>query len=189
MFKSITPTLSIVASIILFVFFTQPLYQEVREINAEIQDYTKTTNDYEIFNAELSALLSQKNTIRVADRERLDRIIPNALDNTRTLVDLEAMASSHNLLFGNVDVKVGQPKSFTGTNSNNSVAQFQPNQLMVTSDISFDVIGSYEQFKNFIRTIEGSLTFMEVKEISFSSSEGMFQQYSVTVQTYALPKS
>lgn len=188
MFKSLVPTLSIIVSLVLFIFVAKPQFNEAQTINADYTEYQDTIQKYEEFNAEINALKSKKNSIRISDRERIDAMIPSSIDNPRILVDLEALAKKHSLLFGNIKTDKGTEKVYTQTSNKNTSPEAQNSEnRLLTNDISFDVIGTYDQFKNFLNDIESSLTIMEVKTISFDVTEGAFQQYSVTVQTYALP--
>ena len=96
----------------------------------------------------------------------------------------------YSLLFGNIKTDKGTENVNTQKSNKSTTPEAQNSEnRLITNDISFDVIGTYDQFKNFLSEIESSLTFMEVKTISFNATEGAFQQYSVTVQTYALPNT
>ncbi len=187
MFKSLTPILSILIAIVLFVFFTKPLFQEVNAINTEVAQYSETINQYEKFKSDLNRLKQAKSTVRTTDRERVDAMIPDEADNTQTLVDLEAMATSQDLLFGNISVEETE-FSTEATQTDLSVADSFSRDL-VSHTITFEVIGTYSQFKEFLKSIESSLTFMEITGISLSAATDFFQQYSITVETYSLPKS
>ena len=194
MFKSLIPTLSILTAIVLFLFVVRPQFQEAQLINADISEYQETIEDYQTFNAELAALLDAKNNISITDRERLDMLIPTTVDNTRLLVDIEALAKKNALLFGNVVIESGlgtlgeNGKGVSETAVSNTNPVPANSNRLITNNISFALIGTYEQFKHFLSEIESSLSLMEVTKISLSAVTGRFQQYSVTVQTYALPE-
>jgi Tfp pilus assembly protein PilO len=183
MFKSLTPTLSIITAIVLFMFFTQPMYDEVQIIREEIADYKDTTEDYQKFNAQLQRLKSEKDQINLASVERLEKMIPPTIDAPRLLVDLESMARSNGLLFGNITVGTGVAGK--GASRTDTASAFG---ALASHSVTFEVIGTYEQFKEFIRGIENSLTFMEITNLTLTASTERFQQYGVTVQTYALPE-
>lgn len=190
MFKSLIPTLSITIAIVLFIFVSQPQFATISTLNQEISAYKDTTKRYQEFNAELSALMSTKNNIRISDRERIDTMIPTSIDNTRLLVDIEAMAKRNSLLFGNITIETGANNfDIKKSNENVSDTQASNHSTLVTNDISFEVIGTYEQFKSFLSEIESSLTLMEVIKISLKAQNGTFQKYAITVQTYALPNT
>lgn len=182
MFKSLTPALSIITAIVLFVFFTQPQYEKIKALGVEIDDYQETIQKYTEFNAKLRELMATKDGIKVDDQAKLDMMIPKEIDDARLLVDLEAMAKKHELLFGNIATDAGT-RGVGDTSSKNA------SDKIVAHSVSFEVIGTYDQFKELLKEIESSLTFMEVTKISLTAASTEFQQYALTVETYALPKS
>lgn len=181
MFKSLTPTLSIIAAIVLYFFFISPQITEIKNVNAQIGTYKATIEQYEDYNTTVQALKDAKNSINIADVQRLEQMIPSSIDTTRTLVDLEAMAQKHGLLFGNVATEmldgIAEPEE--------GEAEVSGGDLVVNG-ISFEVIGTYEQFKMFLAEMESSLELMEVTEMSLLAATDTFQQYSIVIQTYAL---
>ena len=192
MLRTITPILSILAALLLFVLFTKPQYAEIQSLRAEIGHYEKATNEYAEFQQKIKSLLARRDAVSLVERERLDMFVPTEIEVTRLLVDLEAMAKEKGLLFGNI--KTEEPKeakqSAQETSNMNSGAGEAPSSssALVTTDIDFDVIGTYDQFKQFLGALESSLTLYEVTNITMKASESEFQQFSVSVRTYALPK-
>ncbi len=186
MFRTLIPVLSIIIAVLLFIFFVQPQYKEITALQAEIGAYENAATQYGAFNAKLQSLLSTKNSRTLSDNERLDLISAKKIDTTQLLVDIEALAEKQNMLFGNVSTEGGEAELAT---ANSAVPEEGGvGAQLVTADVTFDVIGTYEQFKNFLQDIESSVVLMEVVNITFSATETSFQQFSVTVRTYALPK-
>lgn len=189
MMRSLTPILSLIVSVVLFVFFVQPRYVEVQHIRAEIDKHIKAVATYNEFKNKLASKLDIKTSRTAAQNEQLDKLVPEKVDDTKLLVDLETLSQSHNLLFGNIDVSksdIGLKQS--SNNSGNTGAVNLESNNLSTVDISFDVIGTYDQFKQFILDLERSNTLFEVVELSFDSSDTPYQQFSLTVRVYTLPK-
>ena len=183
--RTLTPFLSLIIAILLYFFLIQPQYVDVVMLKGNVEEYDNATAQYQEFTRKLDNKLAKKMDRLVLDNERLDIFIPNSIDSIQLLVDLEAMAGQQKMLFGNVSIDEGDV-DFSNTNSENE----QVSAELATSDISFEVVGSYEQFKNFIHDLERSLTVFEIVNIKFVSVENsMFGQYAVTVRTFALPKS
>ena len=184
MFKSLTPTLSILTAILLFVFFINPQLDLINETRAQIETYETTIEQYKVFNSKVRNLMDAKESISIADRERLEKLIPSTPDSTRTLVDLETMAKQDGLLFGNVASTKPEPIM---TETEDAYAIMEPSEeVLLRTVISFEVIGTYEQFKSFISHIENNLELMEITELSLAGATANFQQYVVTLQTYSL---
>jgi len=185
MFRTITPILSIAIALFVFFFFVQPRLDTIKLLRAEAQQYEDAVERATELNALLSNLITQKNSINQVNQERLNALIPTEIDEVRLLVDLNEIARSHNMLIGNIQVDQGDSNNSAETESENGGIVDIEN--FVHSDISFGLIGTYEQFKEMLRDIEQSLIRMEVINITFNAGEGTLQQFDVTVRAYALP--
>ena len=184
MMRTLTPILSIIIALLLFLFFIKPQYSEITLLQTEIDEYTNAVESYNDFIAVLDGKLRIKNSRASSDSERLDKLVRTDIDDTRLIVDLEAMVEKHNMLFGNV-ISSGNDAELSSGGTD--PAQAQSEELRI-ADITFDVIGTYEQFKDFLKDLESSLTIYEVINLAFNVTEGTFQQFSVKVRSYALPK-
>lgn len=183
MIRTLTPILSVIIAVILFIFFTQTQLDEIKSLQKQTASYVTATEKYNEFRAILQQKLSIKNNRSTYDNERLDILAPVLLDSTLILINLEKIAKTHNLLLGNVTVK---GEDVLVSNTDNEVA-FENSELQ-TVDISFEIIGSYDQFKSFLRDLEKSLSLFEVTEIKYTVTEdGPFQQFALTVRSFALP--
>lgn len=186
MMRTLTPLLSIIVAIVLIVFFAMPQYTEIKGIQTEIEKHKEAIRKYNEFTDELTRKLSIKTSRNVTQNEQLDKVVPESIDDTKILVDLEALAKLHNLLFGNISV-LKSDTQLKHTSETAVVGEGQSDELN-TVDISFDVLGTYDQFKQFILDLEKSSTLFEVTKISFDASDSPYQQISLTVRVYSLPE-
>lgn len=182
-FRTLTPFLSLIIAVLLGIFVIQPQLGEITTLQAEVSEYENAIAKYQEFTGKLDQKLAKKSKLDALENEQLDAFVFDKIDVTQLLVDIEAIAGQYHLLFGNIDVKED------GTDFKKN-AEAQPSAELSTADISFEVIGSYDQFKSFMMDMERSLTLFEVTKIDFENTkDGLFQQYKVTVRVYALPKS
>ena len=183
--RTLTPFLSLVIAIILFIFVIQPQYIEIVSLNSEVNEYVSATEKYQQFTAKLEEKLATKGSRSALENERLDTLVLEEIDATQLLVDLEVLAKQRNLLFGNVEISAGDIDVKKISND----ADASGGEL-TTVDLSFEIVGTYEQFKNFLSDVERSLTLFEVVKMELvSAEESLFQQFAITVRVYALPKS
>lgn len=181
--RTLTPFLSLIIAVLLFFFVIQPQYTEITTIQSDTNEYVKATEGYQEFTRVLDEKLMEKQSRSTLDNERLDAFVPSTIEPTQLLVDLEAMAGRHNLLFGNISVDESDVDF-------SKAGEKQVSSELTTADISFEVIGSYGQLKGFLGDLERSITLFEVVNLKFTvSEETLFGQYAITVRTYALPKS
>lgn len=184
--RTLTPFFSLVIAGIIFVAFVQPQYAEVLSKREEIQQYANAIDTYAQFSRTLESKLALKTNMPAYKNERLDTLVPEIIDDSQLLVDLKSITQKHNMLFGNTKVtnkradEVGKANDGKGNEVASSDLQYV--------DISFETIGTYDQFKEFLTDLENSLTLFEVIKITFSVSDSVFQQFELTVRTYSLPK-
>ncbi|QQR64543.1 hypothetical protein IPH92_03185 [Candidatus Kaiserbacteria bacterium] len=184
--RTLTPVLTIIIAILLFVFFVNPKYDEIVAVQAEIAEYEDAVLKYNNFTSKLEAKISTKLNRPAIENERLDRFVPEEIDTTQLLVDIESLSRRHSLLFGNIQVESGDT-DLVRSNATSENVIVKSDELQ-TADISFAVIGTYEQFKMFLLDIEKSMTLFEVIKISLDADDLPFQQYEVTVRAYSLPE-
>lgn len=181
--RTLTPILSIIIAVLIFMFFVSPKYEEILVVRNDISEYGITIERYTAFQSKLKEKLSIKTNRLATENERLDTVVADNIDDTQLLVDLKAMAEKHVLLFGNVSVK-NKGESLSG-----SVKGAIASSELASADIKFSIIGSYDDTVSFFYDLERSLTLYEVVQLSYDVSDSQFQQFDVTVRTYALPKS
>ncbi len=188
MMRTFTPISSILISILLVIFFVQPEYEKVTMLQQEIDAYNKAAAQYDSFTALLEEKLKMKENRSAYESERLNALVPENVDTTQLLVDLEGMVKNQNMLFGNIAVNEGDTQGATQSRDSEGAGEVEsPSQEELrTVDISFGVIGTYEQFKKFLVDLEQSVTLFEVIEITFVANDDMFQQYALTVRVHAL---
>jgi Tfp pilus assembly protein PilO len=186
MLRTTTPVLSLLTAILMFVFFTQPFYEKTLSMDTEIAEYHEATKTYKNFLTKLEEKVAVKNARSAYEIERLNTLIPETIDETQYLVDIEALAKKQNLLFGNISISENKLVSSKVTKDKEKEKEDVQATELGTVDISFDVVGTYEQFKDFLKEMETSLTIFEVTHMALEAVEGPFQQFSVTVRVYAL---
>lgn len=186
--RTLTPIFSILIAILLYFFFIGPRYAEVKEIRAEAENYQEAARRYDEFATALNRLLDLKRQQSPSTLERINQLVPHELDTAHIIADLEQLAEGHQLLFGNItteSLEVAPARS----QANGSEQLSGESTELQTADISFELVGTYGQFKEFLRDLESSLTLLEVTGLRFKASDGLFEQFGVTVRAYALPRT
>jgi Tfp pilus assembly protein PilO len=186
MFRTITPILSVAIALFAYFFFTQPLFSEIAGIQAVVDEYSSAIERADEKNALLEDLIKRKNSFDEYKRDRLNALVPATVDEVRILVDLTELARTHNMLIGNIQVEKINDAADELPEGADISDRLDMNSFL-SSDISFGLIGTYEQFKAFIQDVERSLVLMELVSLSFESGEGSLQQYDVVVRAFALP--
>jgi hypothetical protein len=167
------------------------MFAEVKNTDAERAKYDEAIVQAQKLNQELAFKLTQKRGYQSTQTERLDVLVPAEINEVKILTDLSKLATDRNMLFGNVTVE-----NTEGESNSNQVEQMDDEEgssrqlaysEIASTELTFSVFGTYEQFKSFLADIERSLVLMEITNISFTTGEGDLQQYEVTVNVFALP--
>jgi hypothetical protein len=178
---TLKPFLTITIAVLLIIFFVRPWYAATSVIKAEVEQYNKATKDYDQFKLALAEKLNLLKSVSPVENERIAQLGSGALDSAKTLVDLEGFAQRQNMLFGNVTITEGISQPFLSSPTDDPTYAPQ----LIETDISFELIGSYDQLKKFLAELSTSLTLYEITELAFTFVEDSpFQQYALTVRTY-----
>ena len=185
--RTLTPIFSIIIAFVVFFSVTRPMFAEIKIVQDETQEYEKAVNEAEALNQKLKALIAAKNQFSDIQREALEMFVPSSIDEVRILNDLKGIATTNRMLLGNV--KVSEETMLTSSPEGESARAAVSYDNLVSSDISFALIGTYDQFKAMLRDMERSLVLMEVTNITFTASEGDLMQFEVTARVFALPET
>ena len=188
--RTIVSLVSLVAAGAIFFTYTQPQYDAVQKVNASVAQYDLALLKANELQQLKQTLLTRYNTFDPAQVARLQKLLPDHVDNVRLILDIDSMAGKHGMALQNVVV--------------NSAGTAQVNQASVGAvgasktkydslTIKFSTLGNYQTFKQFIADIEQSLrvadlvalSISRVSDGSVSSVEPVFT-YDITLRTYWL---
>lgn len=184
MIRTLTPVLSIIIGLLLFFIFARPMFAEITAIKAETAQYDRAVEQATTLNSKLAALMNQKNSFSEIERNKLDAFIPRDINEVKLLADLKELTRTHNMLIGNITVTEADGQVAGALDVSTPAISYDS---LASSEITFSLIGTYDQFKSILRDIERSLVLMEITGINFSANAGSLMQFEVTVRTYALP--
>lgn len=175
------PIVFVVLPIGLFLVYINPTYSKIQTLQAERDQYDEALNKSKELQAIRDQLLSRYNTFPEADIQRLEKLLPDNVDNVRLVLDIDDIASKYGLRIQNVTV-TDNSKLDDGSRpeigeSNGSVSSVL---------LSFRVSASYSNFVAFMKNLEESLRIVDVVSLSFTASETDFNEYTVTIRTYWL---
>ena len=188
--KNITPLILIVLAIGIYFTFTRLKIDElgtVREVNAK---YQQALDNSEALIKVRDNVLSTYNKINPDDQDRLEKILPNNVDNVRLIIDLNGIGSRHGLVIKNI--KTSTPKDMSSSNTNTNVnanlgfdAVKAPSSYN-TVTLNFDVSANYTTFTDFLKDLESSLRILEISRIGLKVNDLGTYDYSLEVKTYWL---
>ena len=203
------PLLSIIIfalSTVLVVFYVKPAQPRTKALQQDVSFLEETLESARELQGVRDWLLAKYNSFTPDDIKRLNKLLPDNVDNVRLIIDIDEMASRYGLAIQNIDIRK-EPESGARTagESDEKDADFgagvrearegreaaegltEPKLSFLT--LSFSVHAPYERFLAFLRDLERSLRIVDVTELSFGSSKESATKghlFAVTVKTYWL---
>lgn len=177
--KGILPVLCIVVAGFLFYWYIDPTYTHIKELQKQQATLNQALDRALELQQVRDQLLSRYNTFSQSDLDRVNKLLPDHVDNVRLILDMDGIASRYGMRIKNVSID--DPRKQQSQNAiGSSDAAFESLAL------SFTVSGEYATFRQFLGDIERSLRLVDVEGVSFTSAETGLYDYAVTIRTYWL---
>ncbi len=182
MTRPVVPIVLLVLAVGLFSFYTNPTFDRIKALRAEEGQFDQALDKSRELQAIRDQLLSRYNTFTTADILRLEKLLPDAVDNVRLALDLDNMAASHGARIRNVTVAGERREPERGARPVIG-AEERPYGSVI---LSFSVPMTYENFIAFLKDLEQSLRLVDVTQLAFVESKGGVYDFSVGIRTYWL---
>jgi Tfp pilus assembly protein PilO len=176
----ITPILMLIISISLFFGFIDPQYKKVAEANRIEKQYNEALNRSKELQQIRESLLSEYNSFKRTDIDRVEKLLPDNIDNVRLVIEIDNMAKKHGLTVRNLNLR----EEIEPVTKIRTLAVENRDYSSVT--LEFSVAASYENLKRLIADLESSLRLVDITSISFRTTGGDFDEYRIMIRTYWL---
>ncbi len=196
--KSLTPIILILLSVGIFFFLIDPQYKKVQELQAEVEENDKTLEIAAKLRSKRDELREKFNKISQEERDELEKLLPDTVDNVRLIIDINNVAEQFGIVIRNISINTDEGteassgtvrsggSSFEGITGEDAIKYVDSSKIGVIS-FSFSVSAKYEVFLEFLRQLEESLRIVDIRNIQVSrSAEGSIYDYQVTMDTYWL---
>ena len=180
--KHNTAIVLLLLSLGLFYTFTNSQYREAKELSALANEYQSVLKNISQIVELRDSLLATYATIPVVEIDRMNKVLPDNIDTVRLALDLDSMAARYGISIKNI-------QTILGTNRNaNLIVLPEYESDYETATITFGFVSSYDNFMRFLADIEKNLRIMDIKSITFQTSDSGFYDYQVSAETYWLNK-
>ncbi len=192
--KNATALILIVLAIGIFFTFTRGKLAELKSIQAVNKDYQKAIDNSAELVKVRDSVLKSYNDISETDRDRLNKIVPDNVDNVRLIIDVkDDIAARHGLLLKNIKTASPDAATTQGTAqagaAPDSAAGMSTGEKYGVVTLSFSVSTSYETFVNFLKDLEASLRIMDISRLSIAAGDKGTYDFSVDIKTYWLKQN
>ncbi len=189
--RLVLPIILIIAAIGLFAVYTNPVYQSIKGLQAQVGAFDEALTKAQDLKSSRDALLSKRNTFSSDNLQKLERVLPDNVDNIRFVIDINNIAARRNLSLKNVSL--GSVSDSKTTRSALSVgASGDP---VGSAEIGFSLTASYDDFLAFLQDLEHSMRLVDVEKISFKAAAPSATgpaggpdkyEFTLTIRTYWL---
>jgi len=168
------PIILLIVSGATFFWFIDPTYSDIQTLEGERELFSEALDNSQELQAVRDDLLSQYNGYTAEDLDRLEKMLPDAVDNVRLIRDLNGIAGDYGMTLRNTSVQISQQNTQAG-----------PSEGTLGSVlVSFTVTSSYESLVSFLQDLERSLRLVDVVNLAFTTSEENLYEYNVGIRTY-----
>lgn len=188
MMRTLISLISLVAAGGIFFMYTQPTYDSVQAANAKIAQYDEALSKASELQQLKQTLLTRYNTFDPAQIDRLQKLLPDHVDNVRLILDIDSLAGKHGMALQNVVVSSAGSSNAQGSTGAIGASK-QPYDSLT---IKFTTQGTYETFGQFLSDLESSLRIVDLVSLSLARSSatgqgtGPLYTYDITLRTYWL---
>jgi Tfp pilus assembly protein PilO len=188
--RNATPLILIILAIGIFFTFTNPQIGELKQTQAINDGYLVAINNSKTLIQKRDAVLNDYNKLDDTQKQNLNKMLPNNIDNVRLIIDVNAIAQKHNLSVKSIHTSAvsggaaasaptpqsGQPR--TGTQSSSELAGYN------TMSLSLSASATYQNFLDFLNDVQASLRIMDISHLVVTANETGTYDYSVDIKTY-----
>jgi Tfp pilus assembly protein PilO len=167
--RFILPVILILIAIGLFFVFTNPIFNEIRVLQAEAYSYDEALGNSKMLENERDKLAAKYNSISTENLSKLKKFLPENVDNIRLILEIEQIAAPYGMTLKDVKYNTGGEEAQTNTRAVFPGAGSQENKEYGVFDLEFSTSGSYGNFINFTRDLESNLRIVDISSIVFSS--------------------
>ena len=176
-----------------FMLFANPYYAKITALKEQTTSYNEALDNSKALENERDRLVKKYNSFAAEDLEKLQKLLPDHVDNIRLILEIEKIAAPYGMTLKNVKYDAIKPEEATTSN---------PGQIQGTTradgkdygtwDLEFSTTGSYTNFLSFVKGLEKNLRIVDIASIDFSSnaggasSSGEIYTYDFTIKTYWL---
>ncbi|HEY4477962.1 MAG TPA: hypothetical protein VJB09_01665 [Candidatus Paceibacterota bacterium] len=170
MFKIIFPIIAIIISLTGLFGFVMPGYKELSALKTQVSAYDQALNNSRSLEEERDKLTQKFNSISATDLDKIEKLVPDNVDNIRLILEIEKLASPYGMVLKDVHYEVVSKEDQENKQTPKQGGSTKNANLEYGSwDLEFATEGSYGDFVNFVADLEQNLRIVDVVSVQFSS--------------------
>lgn len=167
MMRLILATVGLLLAGGIFFLYTKPAYDGTQAVQAQVAQYNAALDKATELQQLKQTLLSRYNAFNPVDLDRLQKMLPDHVDNISLILDLDNLAGRYGMALVNVDVSSPQSVASAATPLG-AIGASSKKYDSVT--LKFSTRGTYTDFLLFLTDLESSLRVVDLSSLSISST-------------------
>lgn len=154
-------------------FVVSPLYANISELRTEVEAYNVALKSSSDLKNTRDSLIDVYKKIKQDDKDRLAHLIPSSMSNLEFILEVEKLASSHNMSINNIEFEKKEIKK-PAENKNMVIIEDDTNEeerTYGTFPIEFETEGTYSDFILFLKDLEFNLRLTDITSASFATQK------------------
>ena len=190
--KFFLPIILLAVSATGFFLLVKPYYQETAELRTKARSYDEALGNSKTLEGERDKLVKKYNAISPDDLAKLEKLLPDNLDNIRLILEIEKIANNYGISLRNVKYNTEEEKTEQNKNQNSGARKSTAVSDYGEWNLEFTASGNYQSFISFAREIEKNLRIVDIASLEFSSAgasvAGVQESYTYNfkIKTYWL---
>ncbi len=186
MMRFIMPIILIGIGVAVLFVFSDPLYNDVLQLRAQVGSYDEALNNSKALENERDKLTAKYNSINPENLTKLQKFLPENINNIRLILEIEQIAAPYAMSLK--DIKYNTTTNTTnptvlGFNQGGAVAAKNSPKDYGIWDLEFSTSGAYNNFLNFTKDLESNLRVVDISSIEFSSNVGTLPNPALNAPT------
>jgi len=187
------PIILIGIAIIVFFMETNPLYNDISTLKAQVASYDEALDTSKTLASVRDQLTAKYNNINPNDLTKLETLLPDNINSIRLIMEIEQIASPYGLVLADVRYNTNTATATTATTNAQSGNTSQTSSKDYgVFDLEFSTTGTYDNFISFTKDLEKNLRIVDISSVSFTTSANTktntpnTYDYSFKINTYWL---
>ena len=182
--KSLTPILFVIVSVALFFTVTDPIYKQVKDLKIKYAQYQDVLDKSAELLRQRKTLQDKYDSFSKEDINRLNKLLPDTVDNVRLIIDMDEIAKRYGLTIKNVRLDDTKADKTGAKDSINTITGGEAKYGMIP--MGFSVTADYNSFLSFLEDLESSLRIVDVTNIGLKPGANNIYSFDVSLKTYWL---
>lgn len=180
--KNIISIIVIVISLAAFVLVVKPEYAKNKELVVKGEELNQVLKNARKLQLIRDTLLSKQKDLSKSDLARLEKLIPESVDNVKLIIEFQKIAERYGLKITTATAAKDEGGEDQGLNQSFDIST----RDYGTVTLNFNVTGRYEEFLSFLTDIEDNLRITDLRTLSISGGDSGFYEFSLSIETYWL---